>query len=143
MGDVRIGIIDKAIAGEYFITLKRLPGNISKKAKYRGRTIPELLAMQDKPQSETTCSKKIERISSMFKWALDEKRKWGIDANPFTGFGQADGNETPRRPFTNHELQALLNHPDFIKRQFSSTYAFWLIPLSEAPVILWEVEGHL
>lgn len=130
MGDCRIGSIDKAIAGKYFGTLKRLPANIGKKVQYRGKSVLELLAMDAPPQSETTCSKKIERISSMFKWALEEKRKWGIDANPFTGFGQSDSKETPRRPFTTDELGALLSHPDFVKNQFSSTYSFWLIPIA-------------
>ena len=60
-------------------TLKQLPANISRKTKYRDKTILELLAMNDTPQSETTASKKIERVSTMFKWALSEKKKWGID----------------------------------------------------------------
>jgi integrase len=66
----------------------------------------------------------------MFKWAMKEKRKWGIDGNPFEGFGQAGDNETKRRPFTRDELRALLQHPSFTKREFASAYSFWLIPLA-------------
>lgn len=130
MGDCHIGAIDREIVGEYFSILKALPANISRLSKYRGKTIPELLEMKATPQSETNCSKKIERISTMFKWALDEKRKWGIDANPFTGFGQADDNKTDRRPFTHDELQLILNHPTFQEKKFNTTYSFWLIPLA-------------
>jgi hypothetical protein len=87
MGDVHIGAIDRELAGEYFNILRRLPANLSRKAEYKTKTIPELLALKDTPQSEYNASKKMERPSGMFKWALREKRKWGIDANPFEGFG--------------------------------------------------------
>lgn len=130
MGDAQIGAIDRDVAGEYFKILRKLPANMNRVAAYRGKSIQELLAMKPPPQSEVNASKKMERLSGMFKWALEEKRRWGIDANPFTGFGQADGNISPRRPFTTAEFQALLNHPTFAKRQFPSAYSFWLIPLA-------------
>ncbi len=130
MGDCRIGAIDRETAGEYFAILKQLPANMGRLKKYHGKTIPELIAMKEPPQSETNVSKKIERVSTMFKWALMEKQKWGIDANPFTGFGQSGNNENSRRPFTHDELVALLNHPVFVKREFNTTYSFWLIPLA-------------
>ena len=130
MGDVPIGAIDRDVAGEYFNILRQLPANISRKADYKNKSIPELLALKAPPQSEYNASKKLERPSGMFKWALLEKRKWGIDANPFEGFGQSGDSATKRRPFTPEELQALLKHPDFTKRQFKTTYSYWLIPLA-------------
>lgn len=130
MTDLRIGEIDREIVGEYFKCLRRLPANLSRKAKYRGKSIQELRDMGDPPQSEQNASKKIERASAMFRWALQEKRKWGIDANPFVGFAQAGDEETPRRPFAPDELRALLTHPDFATGTFRSTYSFWLIPLA-------------
>ena len=130
MGDVHIGSIDREIAGEYFNILRKLPANISRKAEYRNKTIPELLALNAPPQSEYNASKKLERPSGMFRWALLERRKWGVDSNPFEGFGQSGDNATTRRPFTTDELKALLKHPDFIKREFKTTYSFWLIPLA-------------
>ena len=130
MGDVHIGSIDRDLAGEYFNILRKLPANISRKAEYKNKTISELLALKDTPQSEYNASKKMERPSGMFKWALREKRKWGIDANPFEGFGQSGDNAVKRRPFTNDELLLLLGHPDFIKRQFKTAYSFWMMPLA-------------
>lgn len=130
MGDVHIGSIDRDFAGEYFNVLRKLPANLSRKAKYKNKTIPELLALNDPPQSEYNASKKMERPFGMFKWALREKRKFGIDANPFEGFGQSGDNAVKRRPFTHDELLALLRHPDFIKRQFKTTYSYWLMPLA-------------
>jgi hypothetical protein len=59
IGDWRIGAIDKNVAGEYFQTIKRLPANMNKIAAYKGKTIPELLALNATPQDEQTCSKKM------------------------------------------------------------------------------------
>lgn len=130
MGDVHIGAIDRHVAGEYFNLLRRLPANMNRVAKYRGKSIPEILAMKPPPQSEVNASKKMERISGMFKWALEEKRTWGIDANPFVGFGQAGDAGSTRRPFTHDEFRALLGHPTFVAREFTSAYSYWLIPLA-------------
>lgn len=66
----------------------------------------------------------------MFNWALKKKHDWGIDANPFEGFGQAPGKTTPRRPFKDEELRTLLNHPTFKNRKFRSSYSYWLIPMA-------------
>lgn len=40
MGDTHIGAIDRDVAGEYFNVLRQLPPNISRVAKYRGKSIP-------------------------------------------------------------------------------------------------------
>lgn len=130
MGELRIGEIDRDVAGAYFQTLRKLPPNLSRLAKYRGKTIPEILAMNDPPQSPENASKKMERVSFMFNWALEEKRKWGIDANPFEGFGQSADNESLRRPFSPDELRAIFGHSDFTAEKFFTSYAFWLIPLA-------------
>lgn len=45
MGDLRIGEIDRSMAGNFFSMLKRLPANMSRVAAYKGKTFSELLAM--------------------------------------------------------------------------------------------------
>lgn len=130
MGDVRIGAIDKEIAGKYCEVLKQLPPNMNKVAKYRGKSIAEILDMKPDSQSEVTISGKIGTLSSMFKWALESKRKWGIEENPFMGFALEGSDSTVRRPFTHDEMLALLNHSTFTGRNFRTTYGYWLIPLA-------------
>jgi len=134
MGDLHIGAIDEDLVGKYFGILKRLPASLNSAKAYRDKTIAEILAMTPPPppQMEATCSKKIERISTMFIWATDPKRRrnWGIDVNPFTGFGQSGNTESTRRAFTDDELRALLNHPHFKRRSFTAKYMYWLIPLA-------------
>jgi integrase len=131
MGDQPIGAIDRDIVGEYFNILRKLPANITRVAAYRDKTIPQILELKAPPQSESNVSKKMERLSTMFQWATGEKRTWGIDTNPFKGFGQSGSSgEHTRRPFTNEELKTLLEHPSFTKRVFNSSYSYWAIPLA-------------
>lgn len=130
MGDVRIGGVDRELAGAYFKVLKRLPPNINKIAKYRGKTIEQILAIKAEPQSENTISGKIGVLSAMFKWAIEDKRRWGIESNPFAGYAQADASKKTRRPFTEAELLLLLSHETFARREFRTTYGYWLIPLA-------------
>jgi hypothetical protein len=70
LGDLRIGSIDKEVVGDYFSVLRLLPPNLNKSPRYRGKSISEVLALGDPPINQSTASKKIERISFMFKWAL-------------------------------------------------------------------------
>lgn len=132
MGDMNIGAIDRDLAGRYFTVLKKLPPNISRVAAYRGKSIGQILAIRPapEPQSEYNASKKMERASGMFKWALEEKRKWGIDSNPFVGFGQSGDAAKKRRPFTLEELRVLFTTPTFTVRKFPMSYAYWLMPLA-------------
>lgn len=130
VGDLRIGEIDRRRAREYFETSCRLPANITRRKQFAGKGIAAIIAMCPEPQSEANVSKKMERTSAMFKWALEERRRWGIDSNPFAGYGQANSETSKRRPFTDAELQQLLSHPDFGRRRFVNSYAYWLIPLA-------------
>lgn len=130
MGDIRIGDIDRDHAGKYFNILRKLPPNMSRLAKFKGKTLPQILAMKEAPQSEYNASKKMERLGGMYKWALKEKRKWGIDDNPFEGYSQDGKTKSQRRPFTTEEWLKLLGHPSFEKRAFARSYMYWLIPLA-------------
>lgn len=130
MGDMHIGAIDRDVAGTYFNTLRQLPANMSRVARFRGKSVAEILAMKPEPQSEYNASKKMERASGMFKWALEEKRKWGIDANPFAGFGQDGSSSRVRRPFTSDELRRLLEGSVYANRMFPQSYMYWLIPMA-------------
>ena len=130
MGDLRIGAIDRELVQRYFTTLRRLPANLSRLTQYERKTIEQILELNAPPQSEGTASKKLGRIATMFKWALGEKSKWGIDTNPFTGFGQKASKGSTRRPFNVDELTLIFRHPSYASRHFSSSYAFWMIPLA-------------
>lgn len=130
MSDLHIGGIDREVAGAYFNVLRKLPANMSRVAQYKGKSVSAILAMKPVPQSEYNASKKMERASGMFKWALEEKRKWGIDANPFSGFGQSREAPSARRPFTLDELRRLLTGSLFTARRFTNPYTFWLMPMA-------------
>jgi integrase len=130
MTDMHIGAIDKEVAAAYFMTLRRLPANMNKIAKFKGKSITDILAMKPEPMSERTACTHMERISSVFTWALEERRKWGIDANPFKGYGFDGTGESGRRPFEEDELRRLFTHESYQERRFTSAYSFWMIPLA-------------
>ncbi len=51
-------------------TLLRLPANINRDPRYRGKTIPDILVMPDvEPMSITTVNKYLTRASSLLKWS--------------------------------------------------------------------------
>ena len=134
MGDRHIGEIDEEMTGEYYGILKKLPANMNRLAAYRGKNVFEILKMEPPPQNSRTASQKMERLSTMFKWAAHPKRnrKWGIDVNPFEGYGlsKKKRQKGTRRPLTDDELKKLFSHPNFVSRRFESSYTYWLIPLA-------------
>lgn len=132
MDDMHIGAINSKIVGQFYTVLKELPPNINKLTKFQGKSIPEIIEMGEKPQAASNVAKKMERISSMFAWALKERRTWGIDANPFAGYGlsKAAKKKTSRRPFKPEGLKLLLLHPAYVDKTFRKSYQFWLIPMA-------------
>jgi|JI10StandDraft_1071094.scaffolds.fasta_scaffold37836_11 hypothetical protein len=49
MTDLHIGAIDRDITGQYFDILRKLPANLNKVARYRNKSIGEILALGDPP----------------------------------------------------------------------------------------------
>lgn len=131
MGDMRIGEIDSKTVGQFYTVLKKLPPNINKLKRFQSKSIPEIIEMGEKPQAASNVAKKMERISSMFGWALEERRTWGIDTNPFAGYGLSKSakRKTIRRPFKPEGLASLLSHPTYINKTFRRSYQFWLVPM--------------
>lgn len=132
MGDMRIGGIEKQTVHEFYSILEKLPPNINKLKRYQGKTIPEIVAMNEPPQAPSNIAKKMERISTMFKWAVENPKTWGIAQNPFEGFGLAKSTKmkTGRRAFKHDEIRLLLLHPSYQDKRFERSYRFWLIPLA-------------
>lgn len=122
--------IDRDVMADFFGTLCRLPANMNRRPRYIGKSVPELLALGDPPMSETNASKITERVSTLFKWMLDEKAKFGIDTNPAKGYGRGKPKKSSRKPFTDAELVALLSHPTYRSRTFGMSYTYWAIPLA-------------
>jgi integrase len=76
-----------------------------------------------------TINKNLERVSSLFKWALG-KSKYNITRNPASGMSLDESGTAKRLPFTVSELSALFSSEEFTSRQFQNPYAYWLMPMA-------------
>lgn len=74
-GDVDVKDISYKIMRDYKNTLAKLPANRKKSAKYRDKTIKEILAMPEtdvKPMHTKTANGNISLVSSMMGWAIKQ-----------------------------------------------------------------------
>lgn len=124
IGDIPIGEITRPHAQAYVETLKKLPANSNGK-KYEGKTVHEIAAMGEKPIAGRTFNKNVERISSLFKWAISEP-EYRIQYNPFSNRSLDDSKGAKREPFTNDELVALFGAAEHAGRSFKTAYSYWL-----------------
>jgi integrase len=76
-----------------------------------------------------TINKNLERVSSLFKWALG-KSKYNITRNPASGMSLDESGTARRLPFTVSELSALFSSEEFVTRKFQNPYAYWLMPMA-------------
>lgn len=125
IGDLPIHDIDHERALTYLETLKKLPPNMNKMPAYRGKTIPEILALKPIPISTRTINKNVERISSLFKWATKQP-KYTLQYNPFEGRSLDDSKAKRREPFTVEELIKLFGAAEHAPRRYATAYAYWL-----------------
>ncbi|MFD2448100.1 hypothetical protein ACFSQE_06430 [Vogesella fluminis] len=140
VGDKPISGIEYQDAKEFYQKVTKLPPNINKIAKYRGKSIDEIIAMGDTPISARTAEKYLERASGLFDFLLlpNHKKASGISENPFSGISSnvraaKNSDNAPsanKRAYSIDELRALLSHSSYTSKKFKNPYEYWLIPLA-------------
>jgi integrase len=124
VGDREIATYSFTQHREYRGTLLKLPPNINKIARYRGRSIPEILAFGDKPAAPNTINKAMTRTAAFFKWA---------GGNGYSTFNPGSGmnirkpkraNEE-RKAFDVNDLRKLFDTPEYQKGAHRRPYMFW------------------
>lgn len=109
-------------------TLEKLPPSRKKSAKYKDKTIDQILAMDyDKYLNIKTINTIVQSISSMFDWAI---REGIIENNPAKGLSKKD-TENPidkRDCFTNEDIKKIFFSGDFTPERFKNPAFFW-VPL--------------
>ena len=127
LGDVPFDNLNHADLRRYKQTLLKLPPNMNKVARYRDKTIDEILAM-DKVESMAvnTINRHLVTTSSLFKWA---QRHGYTDVNYAEGLtvGKDKSPRDERQVFTPDDLQRLFGTEDF-KTKFDTHYKYW-VPL--------------
>ena len=107
VGEVDVSSITRQKMTEVFQSIQRLPANRNKRVAYRGKSIRELLEMDiPAPMSTITVNKYMNRISSLFKWAVQQGF---MDRNPAVGLSvkQMKKASEYREVYTNEELKKL------------------------------------
>lgn len=128
MGDMPIANVDYAVSKHFKSALQRLPTHMTKKPLYRERTIPDILAMQIPKEhllSITKVNQNVSRISSLFKWAQNNKY---VTNNPFTGLKikEKESASSKRLPFSNEDLVKLFSSKEYQQGNLRNPYYYWL-----------------
>jgi len=106
----------------------KLPININKAKDYRDKSIDEILQMPNViPMARNTQNRKLNSISSLFKWGV---------INGFTDNNYASGlpigkDKNPQDkvdPFTDEDLIKLFESPEYREHKFTRNYYYW-VPL--------------
>lgn len=129
VGDQSVTDITREQAVNYLKTIKQLPANRHKRKEFQGLSVTKTIALKAAPMAVRSVNKRIERVSSLFKWAM-QRPDWGLTHNPFEGLSLPEKNVIKRRAFTVDELTKLLSAEEFRSRVFTLPYTYWLIPLA-------------
>jgi integrase len=129
VGNKPLADIDDDAIVTYLETLKKLPPNINNAPAYVGKSVDEIIALSpETTMAARTINKNVERVSSLFKWAMG-KKKYGVTRNPAAGMSVDESGGAKRQPFTRADLAALFSSEEFTSRQFLNPYAYWLMPM--------------
>ena len=124
VGDIGVNEIGYETALSYKQTIQKLPPNINKIEKYRGKTIEEIIAMKPTPMAINTMNKNLNRVASLFDWA---KKHGFVNNNCFSGNSlKTKKLESEERAILSKEdLKSIFKDTIFTKKDFKHTYYYW------------------
>lgn len=111
----------------YKATLQRLPPNINKSPRYRGKSIDEVLALGDPPAAPNTVNKNLTRVSALFRWAVEYGYTSLNPAGGMTIKNPKRANEE-RQAFSDDDLIKLFHRDDFHRECAKQPFRYW-VPL--------------
>lgn len=119
-GDVPVSRIDKTLMRDFKSTIIQLPPNMRKIAKYKNKTIRQILAMKPRETlSPHTINKYLSRLSNLFSYAVAHGY---MTVNP-AGSLKVKLRSRPdeeRKAYTQEDLKKLFREPDQ-----SASYCYW------------------
>ncbi len=131
IGDLPVSHLTDSKVREYRQTVQKLPANLNKIQRYRGKTITEIVCMEGvEPMELRTLGKNLEKVKSLLKWAY-EQRYLSEDLTPLLKFKISAEYDDQRHPFTASDIEALFLSDEMLGRsaKFSNkSYQFW-VPL--------------
>lgn len=131
IGDRAISLVGKEEMRTYKQVLMRLPPNRRKRSAYRDKSIAEIMAMPDIPQtlSVKTINDILGAMSSFFAWAVNQGY---LTANPATGLRLAETRraDEQRAEFSTEQLRTMFLGEEYRARRSGGhdrmPYQFWL-----------------
>ncbi|WP_229593036.1 site-specific integrase [Pseudodesulfovibrio sediminis] len=128
--EITTGQITYPLMRDYKTALMGLPPNMKKAKAYRDMTIHELLTMDiEKTMSTTTVNKYLNRIATLFKYAL--KNGW-MQINPAEGMQLPEKrrDDELRATFTDDDLKKLFHSEQYTQDTHKHPYQFWVLPIA-------------
>lgn len=129
VGDRGIRTLDRRVLTSFRDTLIRWPSNINKKARYRGKTVPEILAMgADSPLSTTSVNKHLTYTQGFIRWCVASGY---LSTNIATNLTISKRNakaSSERQPYDAEDLRRLLSSPIYLTPDKKRPSRTW-IPL--------------
>ncbi|MFZ3421326.1 tyrosine-type recombinase/integrase [Vibrio harveyi] len=130
VGDKFVDELDYPDANHYIDILRKLPANRNKLKAFKDKSIEDLLAMEGtfEPMKTANVNKNIERIKSVFLWAVQRKL---MQTNILMDMKVKAKNQkvqarNQRLQLDNDDLNALFNSPEYRSGTHARTYQHWL-----------------
>ena len=132
VGDVFVDELNYQTANHYIDTLQKLPTNRNKLAAYKDKSIEELLALEGtfEPMKTPNVNKNIERLKSVFLWAVQRQYMSTniLEKMRIKDRAQKVQVKNQRFRFDESDLDAIFNSDKYTKNKHDRTYDYW-IPL--------------
>ena len=128
IGDVPIQSISRKTMSDYQKTLMRFPTHTQQKARYRNKTIAQILRMNVDEQSTMaphTVNKYIDRACALFQYAVIHGR---MDKNPAADLQMTTGKRAHenRDAFDKGDLRKLFHSEEYLKDTHNKPFKFWM-----------------
>ena len=123
-GDKEIDRVTIEDAVNYRDTYRLLP-RIRTSAKYRDKSIAELISVPGDKVSTNSVSQRLDTLRSFFQWLVDTGK---LRLNPFKTVQLKDDSKSlnKRKPFTQDDLARIFNYKIWTGRSFNHAWEYWL-----------------
>ncbi len=122
LGDKQVDEISRDDAIKLFGTLKQLPANLNKVKQYKGKTIAEILALEEKPRAEATINGVMVNASALYGWLIKRDH---VKQDYFEGL-RVPRKKGGRERLDDADLLKIFGDSIFTEHEYKFTYQFWL-----------------
>lgn len=122
--DIKCNQVNFKVTRSYKDALAQIPPNRSRDARYKNKSLQELLKMDCEPMSFTTANKMLNRLSGF----LESARKEGFVKENYAAnmtFKRNRKVKDERSPYTHDDLMALFHSEQYLNDTHEKPFQFW------------------